>query len=124
MSDNSINASVESPLSSRAGSPIPPLVPSRSASPLPVQLQVATPYPTPEPSADDTGRAIFAALQTINLSECTTLDPPLLNPVRMFDDPSYQGPPLSPLLRSNGLKGRRVQYVVSGKLQVQGDTRK
>ena len=26
------------------------------------------------------------------------------------------------VLRSNGLKGRRVQYVVSGKLQVQGDT--
>ena len=28
------------------------------------------------------------------------------------------------MLRSNGLKGRRVRYVVSGKLQVQGDTRK
>ena len=38
--------------------------------------------------------------------------------------PSNLTPKLAPMLRSNGLKGRCVQYVVSGKLQVQGDTRK
>ena len=106
MSNYSINASTESPMSSRVGSPVPALVLSRSASPLPVQLRIATPYPMPEPPTGDTGKAIFTALQTIIPSECTTLDPPILNPVRMFDDPDYQGPPLSPrsaldLLHSN-----------------------
>ena len=113
MLDNSINASVESPLSSRAGSPIPPLVPARSASPLPVRLRVSTPYPTPELPTDDTGRAIFAALQTINPPECTTLDPPLLNPVRMFDDPSYQGPPLSPRSALDLLQGNPAELTVT-----------
>ena len=113
MSDNSINASVESPMSSRVGSPIPPLVPSRSASPLPVQLWVATPYPTPEPSANDTGRAIFAALQTIITTKCTTLDPLLLNPVRMFDNPDYQGPPLSLRSALDLLQGNPAELTVT-----------
>ena len=100
-------------MSSRAGSPVPPLVPFRSASPLPVQLRVATPYPTPEPSSDDTGRAIFATLQTIVPSECTTLDPPLLNPACMLDDPDYQGPPLSPRSAIDLLQGNPAELTVT-----------
>ena len=93
MSDNSINASVESPILSREGSPILPLIPSKSPAPLPVQLRVATPYPTPEPTESQTGAAIYAALQTVTSTPQTE---PLLNPARMLDNANYQGPPLSP----------------------------
>ena len=77
MSDNSINTSAESPALSWETSPVLPLSPHESPTPLPVQLCVSTPYPIPEPLEFQTSAAIYTAIQTATSIPQTK---PLVNP--------------------------------------------